>query len=279
MDERTVRRYLDRIGVRRPGAPTADLLVELQARHLETVPFENLSIHLGEPVVLTEDALVDKIVDRRRGGFCYELNGLFAALLRALGFEVTLLSALVHTPNGLTHPFDHLALRVDLEQRYLVDVGFGAHARRPLRLDWPDPQLDPEGEFLVVDAGEGEVDVLQDGTPRYRVEPRARRLADFGPTCWWQQTSPDSHFTHGPTCSLPTANGRITLAGTRLIRTVGGTRTETRLTDEDQVLAAYREHFGIVLDRTPDYLLATRRYFATDNGTNTARISTEDSTA
>jgi N-hydroxyarylamine O-acetyltransferase len=250
MDERTARRYLNRIGAPAAGEPSAGLLRDLHARHLDTVPFENLSIHLGEPIVLEEAALVDKIVDRRRGGFCYELNGLFAGLLRALGFEVTLLSARVHTPAGLTHPFDHLSLRVDLDDRYLVDVGFGAHSRYPLRLDWPEPQHDPAGEFLLVDATDGDVDVLMDGTPQYRVEARARSLADFGPTCWWQQTSPDSHFTRGPACSRPTPDGRVTLAGNRLIQTVAGERTETELSD-DAALAAYREHFGIALDRLP----------------------------
>lgn len=251
MDEQTAQRYLDRIGAPAAGAPSAGLLRDLHARHLDAVPFENLSIHLGEPIVLDEAALVDKIVDRRRGGFCYELNGLFAALLRALGFEVTLLSARVHTPAGLTHPFDHLALRVDLDERYLADVGFGAHTRYPLRLDWPESQADPGGEFLVVDAEDGDVDVLLDGTPQYRVEARARSLADFGPTCWWQQTSPDSHFLRGPACSRPTPEGRVTLAGNRLIHTTGGVRTETDLPDDAEVLAAYREHFGIVLDRLP----------------------------
>jgi N-hydroxyarylamine O-acetyltransferase len=250
MDERTVRRYLNRIGAPAAGEPSAGRLRDLHARHLDTVPFENLSIHLGEPIVLEEAALVDKIVDRRRGGFCYELNGLFAGLLRTLGFEVTMLSARMHTSAGASYPFDHLALRVDLDERYLVDVGSGRNFRYPLRLDWPEPQTDPVGEFLLVDAGDGDVDVLMDGKPHYRVEARARSLADFRPACWWQQTSPDSHFTEGPTCSRPTPDGRVTLAGNRLIQTVAGERIETELSD-DAALAAYREHFGIALDRLP----------------------------
>lgn len=256
MDERTARRYLDRLGAPAPGAPDEHLLRDLHARHLAAVPFENLSIHLGEPVRLDEPTLVDKIVDRGRGGFCYELNGLFAALLRTLGFDVTLLAARMHTAAGPSHPFDHLTLRVDLDQRHLVDVGSGAGSRYPLRLDWPEPQTDPDGEFLLVDAAHGDIDVLRDGRPRYRVEPRARDLADFTTACWWHQTSPDSHFTEGPTCSRPTPDGRITLAGNRLIHTVGDTRTETDLPD-DELLAAYREHFGIVLSRPPTVPAAT----------------------
>ncbi len=125
MDDTTVDRYLARIGADRPSAPTSAALRDLHRRHLETVPFENLSIHLNEPVVLTEEALTDKIVTRHRGGFCYELNGLFTALLEALGFAVKRLAASVHTDDGtLTPAFDHMALVVDLEDRYLADVGF-----------------------------------------------------------------------------------------------------------------------------------------------------------
>ncbi|MGH3760797.1 arylamine N-acetyltransferase family protein [Actinophytocola sp.] len=252
MDERTVRRYLDRIGAPAPGEPTIDLLRDLHLRHLRMVPFENLSIHLGEPIVLDEAALVDKIVDRRRGGFCYELNGLFAGLLRALGFPAALLSARVFTPEGtLGPPFDHALLRVDLDDRYLVDVGFGAHASHPLRLDWPEPQADPGGEFLVVDGPDGDVEVRKDGTPQYRAESRPRELADFAPTCWWQQTSPDSHFTRSLTCSRQTPEGRVTLTGDRLITTVAGERTESALSGDDAVRQAYRSHFGFELDRLP----------------------------
>ncbi|HEY7598192.1 MAG TPA: arylamine N-acetyltransferase [Actinophytocola sp.] len=252
MDDQTVRRYLERIGAPAPGEPTIDLLRDLHVRHQRTVPFENLSIHLGEPIVLDEATLVGKIVDRRRGGFCYELNGLFAQLLRALGFRVTLLSAKVFTPDGaLTHPFDHAVLRVDLDERFLVDVGFGAHASYPLRQDWPEPQADPGGEFLVVDAPNGDVDVLTNGTPQYRVEARARELSDFAPTCWWQQTSPDSHFTRSLTCSRLTDDGRVTISGNRLVTTAAGERTESVLAGDDAVREAYRTHFGFELDRLP----------------------------
>ncbi len=244
MDLETADRYLDRIGARRPAAPDAAALRELHRRHVEAVPFENLSIVLGEPVSLDEDALVDKIVHRRRGGFCYELNGAFAALLTALGYDVRLLAASVFGDGGtLTPAFDHLALLVELDERYLVDVGFGAHAVHPLRLDWPEAQEDPAGSFLVLDAPGGDVDVLQDGIPQYRAELRARRITDFARLAWWHANSPDSHFSTGPRCSRATESGRVTIRGDRLIETVHGVRTETVLA-EDEILAAYEKHFG-----------------------------------
>src|SRR5436305_1373093 len=92
MNEASVAAYLQRIGLPYPERPDAQYLRRLHGRHLHTVPFENLSIHLSEDVPLDEDALFDKIITQRRGGYCYELNGLFAALLRALGYRVSLLA-------------------------------------------------------------------------------------------------------------------------------------------------------------------------------------------
>ena len=242
MDQLVVDRYLQRLGADRTTG-----LADLHERHLRTVPFENLSVHLGEPIVLDEDALVAKIVERRRGGFCYELNGAFAALLRALGHEVDLVGARVYLGERLSAPLEHLALRVGDE---LVDVGFGDFSLRPLRLDVRDDQHDPEGVFRVVDAPDGDLDVLQDGEPQYRLEPRPRALTDFGPTCWYQRTSPDSAFTRKPLASMPTAKGRVTVSGSTLITTEAGQRTERELTDPE-LLDAYRGLFGIGLDAVP----------------------------
>ncbi|GAA5151676.1 MULTISPECIES: arylamine N-acetyltransferase family protein [Amycolatopsis] len=243
--------YLARIGAQRPAAPTAAALAELHERHATSVPFENLSVHRYEPIVLAEDALVDKIVRQRRGGFCYELNGAFAALLRELGFTVSLLAARVYRGDGrFGSPFDHLALRVDLEEPWLADVGFGRFARRPLRMTACEAQPDAEGEFLVLDAPDGDLDVRHDGEPVYRLERRPRRLADFGPTCWWQATSPDSHFTRQLLCTLPTPGGRVTLAGDKLIEQVDGKRVERVLAGRE-IVDAYREYFGIDVNEAP----------------------------
>ncbi|GAB2973377.1 arylamine N-acetyltransferase family protein [Saccharothrix stipae] len=242
MDDRTLDAYLARI-----GATRASTLVELHERHVGAVPFENLAIHLGEEVVLDEDLLVDKIVNRRRGGFCYELNGAFAALLRALGHDVRVLSAKVYVDGVYGPPFDHMALRVgDL----LVDVGFGRFSLRPLDLVGRDDQRDPAGVFRMVDTPEGDVDVLFDGVPQYRLELRPRALEEFRATCWYQQTWPGSPFRRRATCTLPTADGRVTIAGHRLITTTGDEKVIERL-DDDALLDAYAKHFGIVLDRVP----------------------------
>ena len=161
----------------------------------------------------------------------------------------------MHGASGFGPPFDHMALLVqggpEHVEPHLADVGFGRFTARPLR--WVDrgEQVDPCGVFRLEDAADGSVDVLAGEVVQYRLDVRPWRLADFGPTCWYQQTSPASHFTQGLTCSRLTESGRITLADHLLIRTERGTRTEQQLTSDDEVLRAYREHFGIALDRVP----------------------------
>lgn len=250
MNEERVRAYLARLGVEARPPPTLEGLRLLHAAHLARVPFENLSIHLGEEVVLEPEALVAKIVDRRRGGFCYELNGAFALLLDALGLDVTLLAARVSDGGTLGPPFDHMCLRVDLDEPWLADVGFGDGFRLPLRLDARDEQVDGAGTFRIVAVGDGQLDLLRDGTPQYRFDLVPHDLAEYAGTCRYHQTSPESHFTRTSVCSLATQSGRVTLRGNTLIVTTSGRRHERTLSDAE-LLDAYRRHFGIDLIRLP----------------------------
>ncbi|MFF3454145.1 arylamine N-acetyltransferase [Streptomyces sp. NPDC002730] len=256
MDANLLDAYLRRIGATRPERADAAALRDLQLRHLRTVPFENLSIHLGEDIVLEEKALLAKIVDARRGGFCYELNGAFAVLLRELGFTVTLLQARAFGDEGrLGIPYDHLALRVetaDSSGPWLADVGFGDHTQHPLALDERGDQRDPAGTFRIAEATEyGDLDLYRDGKPQFRLDMRPRVLADFEAGAWWHRTSPASHFPRSIVCSRLTTKGRITLSGRKLVTTEHGERHEQPLADDAAVLAAYRDHFGLVLDRLP----------------------------
>ncbi|MEV7420790.1 arylamine N-acetyltransferase [Streptomyces sp. NPDC089919] len=251
LSEAQIAAYLGRLGLDRPERADAAALAALQDAHLRAVPFENLSIHLGEPIVLDPDALFEKVVTGRRGGFCYELNGLFAALLEGLGFRVSRLAAQVFGPERAGPPFDHMALRVDLAEVWLADVGFGRFSRYPLRLDERGEQHDPAGVFTVRPY-EDQLDVLLDGQPQYRLDLRPYALADFAPTCWWQATWPRSHFRRAPMCSRLTADGgRSTLSGSRLIVTsAAGERSERELAGAE-LLDAYRTEFGVDLPRLP----------------------------
>jgi N-hydroxyarylamine O-acetyltransferase len=255
LSDEHVSAYLARIGAPERPAPTAEALHDLHLRHLRTVPFENLDIHLDRTISLALPDLYAKVVERRRGGFCYELNGLFAALLRALGYDVDQFACRVRNPRGLGPLFDHLALSVaapDATGRWLADVGFGRHSAYPLRLGDSTDQQDPNGVFRLENADSGDLDVLLDGKVQYRIETRPRTLVDFEPTCWWQQTRPGSHFRAGPVCSMLTASGgMITIADHVLITTEGGERTETTLASDEDVLGTYELHFGMPLERVP----------------------------
>jgi N-hydroxyarylamine O-acetyltransferase len=244
--------YQQRLHHHGPLTPTAETLRALHLAHHLTVPFENLDIHLGQPILLDEARFYDKIVRRRRGGFCYELNGLFGALLREIGYDVTLLSARVMTGDGgFTPEFDHLVLLVELEERWLADVGFGESFREPLRLDDPGEQRQPLGMYRLVREGAdwamreiGPAGEMVDG---YQFTLQPRRLADFVEMCQYHQTSPQSHFTQKRICSLATPEGRVTLSDLSLIVTANGERQERELSGPAEYTAVLRERFGIEL--------------------------------
>jgi N-hydroxyarylamine O-acetyltransferase len=244
-------RYLNRIGYRGALEPTLETLRGLHLAHLYTVPFENLDIHLGRPIVLDEPLLFDKIVIRNRGGFCYELNGLFCALLRELGFRVTMLSAgVARQAGGFGPEHDHLALRVDLEDPWLADVGFGEGFRQPVRLDDATDQVQGDHAYLIVADGAYRTLLGRDPggnwTPQYRFTLQARALEDFTDRCRFHQTSPESSFTRDRICTLATPQGRITLAGMRLILTTAAGKTERQLPGEAEYAAILREEFGVI---------------------------------
>ncbi len=244
--------YLQRIGYDGGQIPNAETLRNLHHAHLLAVPFENLDIHLGRPIVLDEKSLYEKIVRRRRGGFCYEANGLFAALLRELGFNVTLLSARVMDDGSAGPEFDHLTLLVQLEERWLADVGFGDSFREPLRLDDPNAQLQNHGAYCFSrDGGQWTLRARaldNEWKPEYVFTLRPYRLADFAGMCHYHQTSPESHFTQKRVCSLATPAGRVTLSDMRLIITKSGERRQRMLASQEEYANALREYFGFKLD-------------------------------
>jgi N-hydroxyarylamine O-acetyltransferase len=249
--------YLDRINYRGSLVPSADTLRALQVAHLLAVPFENLSIHAKQPIVLEDEALFDKIVTRRRGGFCYECNGLFAALLRSLGFDVVMLSAEVADAAGVFGPpFDHMTLLVSLEQRWLVDVGFGDSFREPLRLDEAGEQQQGNQVYRIFTDGAyfnlQQRSNLQQRTggeewqSQYRFTLQSHDYADYEEMCRYHQTSPQSHFTRARICSLATSSGRISLSGLRLITTSeDNEKQEQTLRNESEYAAVLRDRFGI----------------------------------
>jgi N-hydroxyarylamine O-acetyltransferase len=247
-----VEAYLRRIDYHGPRQPSSTALRELHRQHLFTVPFENLDIPLRIPISLDLQQIYDKIVGRRRGGFCYELNGLFGELLTALGFRVQMLSARVRREDGgFGAEFDHMLLKVEMDEPWLVDVGFGDSFVDPIvfRSGGADQvnghryvvlPLDDEWQLLRQDEN-GDV-------PLYAFRDLPHQLSEYQEMCLFQQSSPESHFTKSWICSRATPEGRVTLANMRLIVTREEKREEIPLSTEDDLRRCLLEYMGVELD-------------------------------
>lgn len=245
-------KYLHRINYRGGLNPAPETLAALQEAHLLAVPFENLDIQNNVKIDLTK--LYDKIVIRNRGGFCYELNGLFYQLLKELGFNVKMVSARVFQgEKGFGAEFDHMALILSFgNDEYLADVGFGEFTMRPIKIELNKESADLLGIFKIVKHDDNYYAVMQKGEdgeffPRYMFSETERVIEDFNDMCIFHQTSSESHFTQNKICSLPVKDGRITLSGKKLITTKGGKAETRELESGEEIKQVLEIQFGIVL--------------------------------
>jgi N-hydroxyarylamine O-acetyltransferase len=248
--------YLERIHYTQPIKPDAGTLRGLQQAHLQNVPFENLDIGLKRRIQINEPAIWNKVVVNKRGGFCYELNGLFAWLLMQIGFEVTYLKARVFNREGnLGIDFDHLALLVqipDQPEQWLADVGFGDSFNEPLSFEERGEQVQDLRAYKLEQTADGYIvwqknyDESWERLYFFDLQPH-RFPEEYEAACRYHQTSPQSSFTRGGIISRATPDGRISLEDGRLILTIKGQRTERLLESQQEYDALLKEHFGIVL--------------------------------
>jgi N-hydroxyarylamine O-acetyltransferase len=243
--------YLSRIGFgeTRPTVDAAGLR-SLQRAHLLAVPFENLDIHWTQPIVLDTAMFYAKIVAEKRGGFCYELNGLFNELLRALGFETRLVSARVFNGTDPGPEFDHAAIIVSIgNDEYLTDVGFGAFTAEPLRLIFDEEQQDSTGSFVIRKRDDDYFEVMKredvGRRSEYMFKDISRELSEFSEMCDFQQYSPESHFKKGKLCSIMTGTGRKTLTDKSFVVTTNGTKTESPIGSANDFYETLEREFGI----------------------------------
>lgn len=249
LDDQTVRRYLERIGAESPTSVDLASLTSLMRAHLIAVPFENLDVFHQRPVLTSLDWSIPKIVDRRRGGWCFELNGSFGALLRALGFEVRHLGAAVLL-NGPNSTLDHLCLEVRLDQPYLVDVGFGDTFITPLELNTNAEQDGGNGVYQFIASPIGTTLARFDGgipEASYRFKRVSHELSDFDPAADALANNPDGHFREGPLATrlLDLAGSRVTLSTGRLVvRNADGTERSGAEISPDAWWVTASEWFG-----------------------------------
>lgn len=248
--------YLRRINYERSIGLDFSTLHKLHRAQMMAVPFENLDIvPLHRPIQLNEQALWDKIILHNRGGFCYELNGLFAWLLKEIGFEVRYLNARVYNSSGERgRDFDHLTLLVQIPNipgSWLADVGFGDSFLEPLNFGDSGEQIQGLRSYSLEHVEDG-MNMLQrnyDGNweRQYFFEFQPRIFpTDYEPSCLYHQTSPQSGFTRGSVISIATPEGRITLDDTHLIFTRNGQREE-RSVSSDERPALLQKYFGVIL--------------------------------
>ena len=248
--------YLARLGYTGVLKPDGQTLQGLHIAHMFNVPFENLDIGLGRPIRLWEEALWEKIVVQRRGGFCYELNGLFASLLRQLGFDVTYLNARVYNRLGqLGIDFDHLALLVQVPGqagRWLADVGFGDSFNEPLDFEERGEQVQGLRAHRLEQISNGFVTWQKnyDGTweRHYFFDLQSHKFPkEYESACLYHQTSPDSSFTTRSIISRATPDGRVSIEAGRLILTQNGQRTEQVIADTAEYNQLLKHYFDITL--------------------------------
>lgn len=222
--------YLQRIGAYTRPLPVLDSLILLQRQHLLRVPFENIDIYHRVPVILSPDAIYAKIVERGRGGYCYECNGLFHLLLQWLGFNSRMISCRVITGKNIGAAYDHMALIVTIDDtEWLVDVGFGHFAATPLLLGTDMIQEDGYGSYSIrQDTNiDGQVYLSAhrqqpgraDWLPIYAFTTGGHSLDAFLDMHHYHRTAPDSHFIKNLICSRLTETGRLSLLNNRLIAT------------------------------------------------------------
>ncbi len=245
-----VNAYLKRIHFWGTGIADFSALEKLIQAHIMAVPFENIDIQLMCPIVLDTSSLFRKVVLNNRGGYCYELNGLFGALLKAIGFQVYYISGSITKGKNIGPLYDHLALVVVIDsQRWLVDVGFGDFSMKPLLIDNTHPQFDgqhyyqiqPKGNDFIVGKWLPEHNHFMS---EYVFSLLPRQLGEFKDINDIKQSQPNSLFMQNLICTIPTTNGRTTLINNRLIQTIGKKKTETTLTDNNAIWSVLKKHFN-----------------------------------
>ncbi|WP_316153844.1 arylamine N-acetyltransferase [Cupriavidus sp. BIC8F] len=253
--------WLARLGIAAPPSPTLEALDIVLDAHLASIPFENIDPLLRRPVRIELDAVFDKLVTRRRGGYCFELNTLLAAGLGALGYAVTPLAARVRwgVPDDVPTATSHMLLRVEVAHRsYLADVGFGgptpyramplsepADDSFPYRLAPSQPEAATTAFHsydLEARGGAGWIKV-------YRFDLTPQPWIDFVPRNWYVSTHPDSVFLQRLMAARTDGGTRVTLAdGDLAERAADGTVRRTRLASPEAVVQALSDRFGVLLD-------------------------------
>ncbi|MEZ4713518.1 MAG: arylamine N-acetyltransferase [Caldilineaceae bacterium] len=246
--------YLGRIGFTGSAKADLDTLTALHRRHVMAITYENLDIHLGRTLTLDMAHIFDKIVEQRRGGWCYEMNGLFAWVLAEIGFDVQMLGSRVGSPaQGGDADLDHLILEVAVDgEPWLVDVGFGNGLLEPIPLRVGQYQ---QGflQFQLSEEPQAQRWFFHNqphGGPGFGFTRQPRQYAGFARRCHELQTWPESGFVRATVCHRHTGAAVITLRGAVLREVTAHGVTERIIDNHDDYAQTLQHQFDLALDQS-----------------------------
>lgn len=249
--------YLQRLGFDAPPAPTLETLRQLQLRHTGVFPFENLATLSGQPVLIDLPSIEQKVLHDGRGGYCYELNNLFLALLQALGFDACGISGRVvmGQPEGAWTARTHRLSVVTLDGvRYVTDVGFGGMVpTAPLMLDTPAEQLTPHEPYRIEQHEDGytlRANVGGEWRAMYIFDLQRQEDIDYAVGNWYVSTHPESSFARQLMVARTGEGWRRTLNnGSFAIHRIGRETERRQVTDVDELMGLLRSEFDIRVPR------------------------------
>lgn len=248
-----IQKYLERIEVNTDIDVNLSTLRRIHRQHLLTVPFENLDIHLYNNLRVDFDSLYNKIVNKKRGGICYELNWLLYFLLKNMAFNVRVLGGKVIEQNGTY--FDHMLLIVELHSKeYLVDVGYGDNFLEPLEFHTGIVQKDNKGLFKLTQIDNTHFELkkfseeINEFKTEYTFKNEVKKINDFQNRIDYFTHSEESIFKKNFFCSLEKENGRLSLKQDKFLLTQDGTKTTKQISSSIEYIEYLRDSFNIKLD-------------------------------
>jgi N-hydroxyarylamine O-acetyltransferase len=246
-------KYLKRINFKKKIFIDNQSLINLHENHVMNVPFENLDVHYKKPFDLDINKIFSKVVDNYRGGFCYELNYLFNELLSNIGFNSRIIEARIYDDQAILGPrYDHMAILVETDKKYLLDVGFGDLFVQPLEIK-DDIQIERSNKFKIdilnkysflLTQSSNQIDYFK----KYEFYLNEVQIQDFENICLDKQMNPFSYFVKNTVCTKPTALGRLTVFNNKFIEKKGMNRREYLIENDEVLREILSSKFSINLD-------------------------------
>ena len=251
--------YFNRIGYKGRTDPTVETLKDIILKHTATIPFENLNPLLGLPVKLDMESLQQKIVFDKRGGYCFEQNLLFSHVLRAIGYDVSWLSARVlwNRPEGVVSPRTHMLLLINLDgERFITDVGFGGLTLTgPLKLITGEKQATPHEYFRLMEDRQEyvlEANVQNEWKAMFCFSLQEQLLPDYEATSWYLCNHPQSHFIKTLRAARSAPGYRYALNNNEFaVHQLNGATERKTLSTAEEVMKILEEVFLIKLPDVP----------------------------